>query len=166
MTSRGLGPWLAVLILATGCAGLRATPETRYQGRVLDARELGAEELRREMDRDPTLRAYVAARGQPDYFYLAQPTDVELIYLHPDSRLVHFHRPAPDAPSTVSELSPLPLEVTNVLPVDIRAGAPGDIRELPGRPLASCWTVGIRDGSCRTCCKTAETCSTDCRAAS
>ncbi|HZP40770.1 MAG TPA: hypothetical protein VFD84_04565 [Candidatus Binatia bacterium] len=164
MMAPTVGRALAALLLAAGCAGLRSTPETRYQGRVLDARTLGAAELERALAKDPTVRAWVAAHGPPDYVYVGRPTDLELVYLHPESRLVHFHRPTPDAPSTTSELSPLPLEVTNVLPVDIRAGAPGDIRE-PGPPTASCWTVEVRSGSCRTCCVTSAACSTECRPA-
>jgi len=154
---------LFLIVLAAGVAGgLRSTPRTRYQGMMLNARTLGAEELRGETARDPTLQRYVEQHGRPDFIYLGQPTDVELIYVRPDSRLVHFHRSEPDAPSTTSELSPLPLEVTNMLETDLRPGTAGDIRERSGLPLASCWTVEIRGGKCRTCCKTRSACSTDC----
>jgi hypothetical protein len=153
---------LAITLLAAACApGLRATPETRYQGWMLNARTLGAEELRGEMARDETVRRFVERYGQPDFVYVGGPTDVELVYVHPDSRLVHFHRAEAGGPSTVSELSPLPLEVTNVLEIDLRAGTPGDIMEK-GPPKTNCWTVDVQGGRCRTCCLTVEACATDC----
>jgi hypothetical protein len=154
---------IGALALASvaACAGFRSTPATRYQGIVLNARELGVEELRSQTASDPTLRDYVARAGPPDFIYLGTPTEVELVYYRA-SKLVHFHREAPDGPSTVTELSPLPLEISNVLEVDLRAGTPGDIAEPGGPPHVNCWRVAITGGSCHTCCRGPEACSTHC----
>lgn len=147
-------------VVVAACAGLRSTPETRYQGIVLDARDLGVEELRAEMARDERVRGYVEQHGWPDYLYVASPTDTELIY-YPASRLVHFHRDPAANQTSESELTPLPTEVVNVLDVDLRAGTPGPIS--PEGPTTNCWTVRLTNGSCRTCCRGSLRCSTSCR---
>jgi len=153
--------WTALaLLVLSACLGARATRSTRYQGIILNARNLGAGELRREAADDPTLRDYVARAGQPDYIYVAGPTDVELVYAR-ESRLVHFHRDRPHGPSRVGELTPLPEQVTTVLPLDIRAGTPGPLTEFR---VVNCWRVSTAEESCRTCCRSSEACSTDCAA--
>jgi len=154
--ARGVILGLAVAVVA--CAPLRSTPATRYQGMLLNARDLGAEALRLEMERDASVRQYVAATGQPDFIVVGGPGDVELVYTAP-SRLVHFHR-APDAPSTVHEVTPIPTGLLQILPRDLRAGTPRPLN--PGKYTA-CWTVDIQTGSCRTCCATLDSCVTDCR---
>jgi hypothetical protein len=139
---------------------MRSSPATRYQGMVLNARTLGAEQLRAEMARDARLRAWVEREGEPDYLYVAGPDDVELIYYRA-SRLAHFRRDRVAGHTTVTELAPLPTPLVNVLDVDLRAGTPGPIS--PEAPATSCWTVRVVDGRCRTCCRGRFSCSTDCR---
>lgn len=147
--------------MLVACGGPRPARVAQYQGIVLDARGLGAAQLGIEEERDPTIRSYVAQHGEPDYIYVPGATDVELIYYSGASRLAHFHRPEAGAPSAVGELSPLPLEVTNVLAVDIRADTPGDIN-APEHALTGCWTVTVGADRCRTCCRSATFCSTQC----
>jgi hypothetical protein len=129
---------------------------------MLNARKHGAEVIGRATASDPTLRAYLAKQGQPDFVYVASPTDLELVY-QSDSRLAHFHRETPDAPSTVSEVTPLPSPLLNVLPRDLRAGTPGAGVETGHVGQTSCWEAPAGGGICRTCCKTPRACSTDCR---
>jgi hypothetical protein len=156
MRPKSLSTVLALLV--AGCAaGLRATPETRYQGMVLNARTLGAEQLRMEMARDPEVRAYVERAGPPDHLYVAGPDDLELVY-YGESLLVHFHRDAETGETTVTRLSPLPTELVNVLGVDLRAGTPGPISRG-----TSCWRIPAGSGTCRTCCRGPQRCATSCR---
>jgi len=145
--------------LLFACSGLRATPATRYQGIVLDARNLGAEELRAQSDRDPVVRDYVGRHGAPDFVLVASRTDLELVYYR-DSRLVHFHRGVTAATTTVKEVVPLPTPLVNVLPVDPRAGTPGPLDV--NAPMTNCWTVDLAEGHCRTCCVGSLSCSTSC----
>jgi len=161
------GAW-QVRVVGTGLlllAGLVAcTPPYRprvaqYQNIVLDARELGAKQLDIEMQRDRTIREYVARNGKPDFIYVPSATVVELMYV-PSSKLILFYRERPGADSVTGELSPLPLEVTNVLPVDIRAGTPGPIA---GNTPTSCWTASAATHRCHTCCKGPLFCSTSCK---
>jgi hypothetical protein len=147
--------------LAACCAGLRHNAATRYQGILLDARDLGAAELARVCTDDPAVRAYVAAHGQPDFILVPDAGDVELIYYLP-SVLAHFHRPAPGTPSALGVLSPLPESVLGLLPRDLRAGTP---TPSPDNPVTACWTVAIGATSCRTCCAGTLACQTDCREA-
>ncbi len=157
LDARGVILGLAVAVAA--CTPLRSTPATRYQGMLLNARDLGAEALRLEMERDASVRQYVAAAGQPDFIVIGGISDVELVYV-PPSRLVHFHR-MPDVPeSTVHEVTPIPAALLQILPRDLRAGTPRPLN--PGKYTA-CWTVGVRAGSCRTCCATLTSCVTECR---
>lgn len=131
-----------------------------YQGEVQNVRTHGAASLARIVERDPAIARWVARHGDPDFVLVTSAVDVELIY-YGASRLVHFHGPA-GAPA-VGELSPLPLEVANVLPIDLRAGTPGSIQpEIP--PQTGCWTVVVDGGRCRTCCRSAYACSSECRA--
>ena len=143
-------------MMLAACTPLRSTPTTRYQGMLLNARDLGAEALRIETSRDPTIQEYVARRGPPDFIVTGSDFDVELVYVQP-SRLVHFHRDAPGAPSAMQELTPIPTGLLQMLPRDLRAGTP--------RPFSTraCWTVPIPAGSCRTCCATRTSCVTECR---
>jgi hypothetical protein len=141
----------------TACSGARSSPATRYQGMLLNARSLGVEQLRTEVAADPTVRDWVARNGAPDFIYRASETDLELIYTSP-SRLAHFHRPEPDAPSVVSEVSPLPSSLLGILPRDLRAQTPTP----EGGPEARCWRAPVGTGSCRTCCKTTTACATFC----
>jgi hypothetical protein len=148
-----------MLALLAACQGLRHDTATRYQGMLLDARDLGAVELARLTAADPAVRAYVAAHGRPDFLLVPDASDVELIYYLP-SVLAHFHRPAPDAPSALGVLSPLPDGVLNLLPRDIRAGTP---TPSPENPITNCWTVAIGTTTCRTCCSGTLACQADCR---
>lgn len=152
------GVILGLVVAVAACTPLRSTPATRYQGMLLNARDLGAEALRLEMERDATVRQYVAAAGPPDFIVIGGVSDVELVYV-PPSRLVHFHR-APDPPSTAHEVTPIPTGLLQILPRDLRAGTPRPLN--PGTHIA-CWTVDISGGSCRTCCATLESCATECR---
>ena len=152
------GVILGLALAAVACAPIRSTPATRYQAMLLNARDLGAEALRLEMERDPSIRQYVAGAGQPDFIVIGGLSDVELVYV-PPSRLVHFHR-APDPPSTVHEVTPIPAPLLHILPRDLRAGTP---RPLNPGTHAACWTVDIHMGSCRTCCATLTSCGTECR---
>lgn len=151
--------WLAGVVVA--CAGTRSTPATRYQGILLNGRELGAGELAREAQGDPAVKAYVAQHGQPDFVLLASPQDFQLVYVR-RSVLAYFRRPAAGAPSTVSEVTPLPAALFQMLPADIRAGT--SIGMQTGGP--SCWTVPVAGESCRTCCLGPGACTVQCRAAS
>lgn len=148
-----------VVVLLAACTPVRTTPDTRYLGMLLNARNLGAQELARVEGDDPAIRAAVATRGQPDFIVVPSPRDVELIWYLP-SVLMQFHRPADDAASIAGTLSPLPEGLLNVLPADPRAGTPD---RVPGGPGVSCWTVGIGTGSCRTCCAGVANCMVDCR---
>jgi hypothetical protein len=155
--ARGVVLGLAIAVAA--CSPVRSTPATRYSGMLLNARDLGAEALRLEMGRDPSLRQYVAATGEPDFVVTGGVNDVELVY-YPPSRLVHFHR-MPGAPSsTVHELTPIPTALLQILPRDLRAGTPSPTN--PGTN-AACWTVAVDAGTCRTCCATLQSCVTECR---
>jgi hypothetical protein len=142
-----------------GCAPVRSTPATRYQNMLLSARDLGAEALRLEMQRDPSIRDYVLQMGEPDFIVVGSHTDVELVYV-PPSRVAHFHRDAPDAPSAVQEVTPIPTGLFQILPNDPRAGTARPLN--PGTHTA-CWTVALPTTACRTCCPTRTSCVTDCR---
>ncbi len=153
---------IVVLVAAvTACAPMRRDTASRYQGIMLNGRDLGAGEIDRLGASDPTLASYVASHSQPDFVYVATPTDVELVY-RARSTLAHFHRPAPDAPSVVTEVTPLPNGVLNVLPADPRAGTPAQGAETDQPLLASCWRTPAGGGECRTCCKGPIACSTSC----
>ncbi len=148
---------LCAAALLAACTPLRSTSDTRYQGILLDGRNLGAGELRREAAADPTIAQYVAQHGAPDFILTASPRDVQLIYTW-RRVLAYFRRPAAGEPSAVAEVSPLPSGLLQMLPADIRAGT--------GEPLRaagpSCWTVEVADASCRTCCMGPGACSVDC----
>jgi hypothetical protein len=151
------GATLALAMTLAACAPLRSTPETRYRGMLLNARDLGADALRIEMRRDASLWEYVTQVGEPDFVVIGSASDVELVYV-PPSRLAHFHRDGPDAPSTVQEVSPIPTGLLQILPRDLRAGTPS-----PFNKGKACWTVELPARSCRTCCATRTSCVTDCR---
>jgi len=156
-------PALATLALLAvtlpGCgAPLRSTPATRYQGILLNARNLGADELARQSAADPTIARYVAEHGPPDFILTGGPTDVQLVYARP-SVVAFFLRPAAGQPSTVSETTPLPSALLQMLPSDLRAGTAPPLQ--PFGP--SCWTVPAGGQSCRTCCKGQTACVVECR---
>jgi len=150
-----------VLLLAglVACTPPYRPRVAQYQNMVLDVRDLGAEQLDLEVQRDRTIRDYVAQSGRPDFIYVAGATVVELIYT-PSSKLVLFYRDGSGTDSVTGELSPLPLEVMNVLPVDIRAGTPGPVG---GDPPTSCWSVAAEIHRCHTCCRGPVFCSTSCK---
>jgi hypothetical protein len=148
---------VVVALVAASCVGVRATPETRWQGVLLDARKQGTQVLRDAAARDPTLSDYLARAGEPDFVLVASPTDLEIVYAWA-SRLVHFHQPEPDAPSVVGELSPLPSGLLAILPQDIRAGTPSPI----GGGTTQCWHTTVGTDVCRTCCKTSAACVIAC----
>ncbi len=148
---------LAACLLAACAAGVRSTPATRYQGILLNRRDLGATELAREAAHDPTVKAYLAQHGPPDFVLLASPTDLQLVYVQ-RSVLAYFRRPAPDAPSTVSEVTPLPSALNQMLPADLRAGTSAPMTTSG----VSCWTAPVVDGSCRTCCLGPGACTVQC----
>ena len=154
---RGIACVLGVLMCAAGCAGLRSTPGTRYLGILLNARDLGAGEVMRVATHDPTIKAYVAQHGNPDFVLQASRLDTQLIYTW-RSVLAYFHRDEPGAPSAVSELTPLPSGLLQMLPSDPRAGTGSPIN--PVGP--NCWTVPIATGSCRTCCVSRVACTVSC----
>jgi hypothetical protein len=153
------GATLALAMTLAACTPLRSTPETRYRGMLLNARDLGADALRIETRRDARLRDYVAQAGPPDFVVIGGDTDVELVYT-PPSRLAHFHRERPDAPSTVHEVTPIPTGLLQILPRDLRAGTPRPLNE--GKHTA-CWTVELPARPCRTCCATLTSCVTECQ---
>lgn len=124
---------------------------------LLNTRDLGDQALRLEMEDDPTLRRYVAQHGQPDFIVTGSETDVELVYV-PASRLVHFHRPEPGAPSEVTEVVPLPAGLAQFLPRDLRSGTPWPLNPSD---YTACWTVETPSGECRTCCATLTSCVTE-----
>lgn len=152
------GAILGLALALAACSPLRSTPATRYRGMLLNARDLGADALRIEMERDPSIRQYVVGTGEPDFVVIGGPDDVELVYVS-EARLVHFHR-APDAPTTVHQVTPIPSPLLQILPRDLRAGTPRPLN--PGK-FTACWTVDVRTGSCRTCCATLTSCATECR---
>ena len=160
VTSVGVvGTGFLLLTVLTACAPPYRPRVAQYQNIVLDARELGAKQLDIEVHRDPAIRDYVARNGNPDFIYVPSATAVELVYFRA-SKLILFYRDQSGAGSVTGEISPLPLEVTNVLPVDIRAGTPGPIAEdtPPG-----CWTVAAATHRCHTCCEGPLLCSTGCK---
>jgi hypothetical protein len=152
--------WLLLVAGLAACAGMRSTPATRYQGILLDGRELGAGEVAREAAHDPTIKAYVAQHPVPDFVLVAGPRDVELVYTG-RAVLAYFHRPEATAPSVVSEVTPIPTGLYQMLPANLRAGTPPAIS--PGGP--NCWTVAVGELDCRTCCLTTQACTVDCKAA-
>ena len=154
-----LGTGFLLLAALAACAPVYGPRVAQYRNIVLDARELGAEQVDIEMQRDRTIRDYVARNGKPDFIYVPSATVVELVYSR-SSTLILFHRDRPGTDSVTGELSPLPVEVTNVLPVDIRAGTSGSIAD--GTPT-SCWTVSAATHRCHTCCKGPLFCSTSCK---
>ena len=156
---RAVGTGLLLLAVLAACAPPYSPRVAQYQGIVLDARELGAKQLDIEMRRDSTMRDYVVHKGKPDFIYVPSSTVVELMYVE-SSELVLFYRDRPGADSVTGELFPLPQEVTNVLPLDIRAGTPGPIAE---NTPASCWTVSAATHRCHTCCRGPLFCSTSCK---
>ena len=148
---------VCLLVWTAGCAGARATPGTRYLGILLNARDLGAGEVMREAAHDPTIKTYVAQHGNPDFVLQASRLDTQLIYVR-RSVLAYFHREKPGAPSTVSEVTPLPSGLFLMLPSDIRAGT-----GAPLNPVGpNCWTAPIATGSCRTCCLSRTACTVTC----
>jgi hypothetical protein len=152
---------VAWIVCIAACAGSRSTPATRYQGILLDARNLGAGQVTREAASDPTVKAYVAQHGNPDFILVGSTTDLELVYVS-RSVLAYFHRPTPGAPSVVAEVTPLPSGLFQMLPADIRAGTGAPMN--PGGP--NCWTVPVADQSCRTCCLGTGACNVQCTAKS
>ena len=150
---------VACIVCFAACAGTgsRNSPATRYEGILLDARKLGAGQVTREAASDPTVKAYVAQHGNPDFILVGSTTDLELVYVS-RSVLAYFHRPTPGAPSVVSEVTPLPSGLYQMLPSDVRAGT-----GAPMNPVGpNCWTVAVADQSCRTCCLGAGACNVQC----
>lgn len=152
-----------LLLAIAACTGLRSTSESRYQGIVLNARTLGASRVDQAIRKDPAVRAWIERNGRPDYVYEAGAGNLEIVY-YEASRVVHF-RPDPATGTTlVGERSPLPTPLVNVLQPDLRAGTPAPLDvEDRGPPLLQCWTVPVAGGACRTCCRTATACNTECR---
>jgi hypothetical protein len=149
------------LALLTGCAGMRTSPATRYLGIILDARDLGADVLEDAMDDDATLRSYVARNGRPDWVLKATLLDCEVFYTAAATRVAYFHRTDEDEPGTMGEVSPMPGQILDILPADIRAGTPGP---PVGEPVdTTCWRVPVGDDSCRTCCLSAGACIAECK---
>ena len=156
---RVVGTGLLLLAALAACTPPYRPRVAQYQNIVLDARGLGAKQLDIEMQRDPAIRDYVTRNGNPDFIYVPSATAVELIYF-PSSKLILFYRDRSGPGSVTGRLSPLPLGVTNVLPVDIRAGTPGPIsRNTP----PGCWTVAAATHRCHTCCEGPLFCSTSCK---
>jgi hypothetical protein len=149
------------LALLTGCAGMRTSPATRYLGIILDARNLGADVLEDAMDDDATLRMYVARSGRPDFVLKATLLDFELFYTAAASRVAYFRRTDEDEPSLVGEVSPMPGQILDLLPADIRAGTPGPPVDEPVDTI--CWRVPVGDDSCRTCCLSPGACIAECK---
>jgi hypothetical protein len=149
-----VGVTCIVCIAACAGTGSRNSPATRYEGILLDARNLGAGQVTREAASDPTVKAYIAQHGNPDFVLVGSTTDLELVYVS-RSVLAYFHRPTQDTPSVVSEVTPLPSGLYQMLPADVRAGTGAPIN--PAGP--NCWTVPVADQSCRTCCLGAGACT-------
>ena len=141
-----------------GCPGVRSTPATRYQGILLNARNLGADEVARQSAADPTIARYVAQHGPPDFVLNGGPTDVQLVYAR-RSVLAYFRRPDAGAASIMFEVTPLPSSLLHMLPADMRAGTAPPLN--PAGP--SCWTVPAGEQSCRTCCQGTAACVVQCR---
>jgi hypothetical protein len=153
---------LAVVAALFGAACTRLPRDTvvPYQGMILDIARRGAPELARAAAGDPALRDWLARNPRPDFVLLADARNVELVYVT-DSRLVHFHRPAPGAASEVAELTPLPSPLYEILPQSLFAGTPG-----PDRPVAGgCWRTAFPDTRCQTCCTDAASCAVSCEPA-
>jgi hypothetical protein len=156
-------PASGLLVVLAACAGLRSTPETRYEGIMLNARTLGAARVDAAIREDAAVRAYVERYGRPDYILESGPNDLELIH-YEASRVAYFRRDPATGETRVGELTPLPTSLVNVLPPDVRAGTPAPLGIEDPEPLpVQCWTVPVADVECRTCCKTGAACGTDCR---
>ena len=146
---------LVVLVALSACTAARTSPDTRYLGMILNARDIGASELDRLAATDPALATELRTVGRPDFLIEPSTDDVELIY-YERSLLVHFHRD--DAGTvTTSELSPLPEGLIALLPRDIRAGT----ATPDGGP--ACWTTEFSVRSCRTCCASQLACVVSCQ---
>jgi hypothetical protein len=123
------------LLAASGCASWRqGSTLAFYQGAVLDGAGVGHGRVDIESAVDPTVDAYVALHGPPDFLFVGSLRDIELIYLK-DDKLVHFHRSvsagfSPDFQwrSSMTEVSPLPEPLLDLLPT---AGA--QVRQARGR---------------------------------
>ena len=153
-------PWLVLVACLAACGGMRSTPGTRYEGILLNGRNLGVGEVAREAAHDPTIKAYVAEHPTPDFVLVASKRDVQLVYTG-RAVLAYFHRPQPGAPSVMSEVTPLPSGLLQMLPSDLRAGTAPPIAPIG----PNCWTVPVGELSCRTCCITIQACTVDCQAA-
>ena len=73
---------VACIVCIAACTGTgsRNSPATRYEGILLDARNLGAGQVTREAASDPTVKAYVAQHGNPDFVLVGSTTELELVY--------------------------------------------------------------------------------------
>jgi hypothetical protein len=153
-------PLLAIFVAFVACgSGAINSPITRYQGILLNAHDLGAGEVTRLAASDPTIRAWVAREGDPDFVLVANPKDVEFVYVQ-KSEVVHFHKPETGGASISGSASPLPSGVNSILPESIRAGTPEPLSVLG----ATCWTLIVGPDACRTCCRGPQACVSECRA--
>jgi hypothetical protein len=126
-----------VLAPGLGCSGWRhGATLAQYEGLLLSAApsSAGAERLRIEMAYDPTLRAFVAQHGRPDYIYVADRFSVQLTYLDAD-RVVLFQRAAISAKSHFTVTPGIPAGLLNRLtPADqarVRARRVGAQSSIP-----------------------------------
>jgi hypothetical protein len=110
-------PAFAVLALLTAsCASWRhGSTLAFYQGVILDVPGPGRDRLDIESAVDSTIHDYLTRNGLPDFVYVANRTDLEMIYLKRDT-LVHFHRPVLDIRSTPTEVHPVPDPFLDLLP--------------------------------------------------
>jgi hypothetical protein len=151
---------LGAVLVAAACSRMRPGAVVPYQGIILDVAGQGGPQLARAAAADPTLREWLARNPRPDFVLPADAANLELVYVS-DSRVVHFHRPEPGAPSQVAELSPLPSPLSEILPLSLFAGTPG-----PDRPVGGgCWRTAFPAARCQTCCTGSTSCATACEPA-
>ena len=145
---RGCGGSCAVIVVAA-CRGMRSTAGDALRGHPAER----AQPRRR--------RAGAAERPpiRPSARYVAEHGDAGLRPGRRHDRRAAGLRPPVGArvlppagggpPSTVSEATPLPSALLQMLPSDLRAGTAPPLQ--PFGP--NCWTVPAGEPSCRTCCQ-------------
>jgi hypothetical protein len=103
-------------VLAASCASWRhGSTLAFYQGAILDVPGPGRDRLDIESAVDSTIHDYLTRNGLPDFVYVANRTNLEMIYVGRDT-LVHFQRPALDIRSTATEVHPIPDPFLELLP--------------------------------------------------
>lgn len=110
-----LAPACLVFFLS-GCASFTHGYTTRhYQGHLLSVMaDTGLQRLGIERAYDETIDAYVSENGLPDYIYVADRKNVQLVYVG-KQRVASFHRPSMQVRSVVTVADGLPASLGDSL---------------------------------------------------